>query len=167
VKFELIDKIEQLTDERIVGVKYVTMAEEYLADHFPSFPVLPGVLMLEAAVQAAGWLLHHRTNFQRSMAVLKEARNVKYGNFVAPGNFLRMEVEYLKATDSGASFKATGHVGKSTAVQMRLEIAYFDLAQKNPALAETDARLIEEHRRRWELLRVHSPAMKHPAAVAI
>ena len=167
MKFELIDKIEQLTDERIVGVKYVTMAEEYLADHFPSFPVLPGVLMLEAAVQAAGWLLHHRTNFQRSMAVLKEARNVKYGNFVAPGNFLRMEVEYLKPTEAGANFKATGYVNNSQAVQMRLEIAYFDLAQKNPALAETDARLIEEHRRRWELLRVHSPAANHPSAVAI
>jgi len=167
MKFELIDKIEQLTDERIVGAKYVTMAEEYLADHFPAFPVLPGVLMLEAAVQAAGWLLHHRTNFQRSMAVLKEARNVKYGNFVAPGNFLRMEVEYLKPTESGANFKATGYVGKSQAVQMRLEIAYFDLAQKSPAMAETDARLIEEHRRRWELLRVHSPAANHPSAVAI
>jgi 3-hydroxyacyl-[acyl-carrier-protein] dehydratase len=167
VKFNLIDKIEQLTDERIVGVKYVSLAEEYLADHFPSFPVLPGVFMLEAAVQAAGWLLHHRTNFQRSIAVLKEARNVKYGNFVAPGNFLRMDVEYLKPTEAGATFKATGQVNNTQAVQMRLELAYFDLAQKNPALAETDARLIEEHRRRWELIRFHSPAVNQPAAVAI
>jgi len=167
VKFNLIDKIEELTDHRIVGVKYVTMAEEYLADHFPSFPVLPGVFMLEAAIQAAGWLMHHRTNFQRSIAVLKEARNVKYGNFVAPGNFLRMEVEYLKATDAGASFKATGLVNRTQAVQMRFELAYFNLAQKNPALAKIDAKLIEEHRRRWDLVRVHSPAIKFRAAVAV
>jgi len=79
VKFNLLDKIEQLTDERIVAVKYVSLAEEYLADHFPTFPVLPGVMMLEAVVQAAGWLLHHRTNFAKSMAVLKEARNVLSG----------------------------------------------------------------------------------------
>lgn len=166
VKFNLIDKIEQLTEERIVGVKYVSLAEEYLADHFPTFPVLPGVLMLEAAVQAAGWLLHHRTNFQRSMAVLKEARNVKYGHFVAPGNFLRMEVEWLKPTEGGASFKATGTTGEKQAVQMRIELAYFDLAGKIPELADLDARLAEHNRRRWDLLRTHSGDLKLSAQPA-
>jgi 3-hydroxyacyl-[acyl-carrier-protein] dehydratase len=144
------------------------LAEEYLADHFPTFPVLPGVLMIEAVVQAAGWLLYKRTDFERSMAVLKEARNVKYGNFVAPGNFLRVEVDLLKVTESGATFKAVGLVGDAQqAVQMRLELAYFNLAEKNPALAGIDARLIEDHRRRWELLRVHSPNIKQSAAIAI
>src|SRR5712664_1908049 len=66
VKFNLIDKIELLTDERIVAVKYVSLAEEYLADHFPTFPVLPGVMMLEALTQAAGWLLHRRHRFAKS-----------------------------------------------------------------------------------------------------
>jgi 3-hydroxyacyl-[acyl-carrier-protein] dehydratase len=159
VKFNLIDKIEQLSDHRIVAVKNVSLAEEYLADHFPTFPVLPGVLMVEAAVQAAGWLLHHRNRFAKSMAVLKEARNVKYGQFVAPGNFLRMEVELVKPTDAGASFKAIGTVGQAQAVQMRLELAYFNLADKNPALAETDTRLIEDHRRRWDLLCANSPGI--------
>jgi 3-hydroxyacyl-[acyl-carrier-protein] dehydratase len=164
VKFNLIDKIEQLTDERIVGVKYVSLAEEYLADHFPTFPVLPGVMMLEAAVQAAGWLLHHRTDFSRSMAVLKEARNVKFGHFVAPGNFLRMEVELLKPTDGGATFKATGTTGDKQAVQLRLELAYFNLAEKNPELAAIDAKLVEHNRRRWDLLRAHRGELKLSAA---
>src|SRR5688572_19996187 len=111
VKFNLIDKVESLADDKIVAVKYVTLAEEYLADHFPTFPVLPGVMMLEAITQAAGWLLHHRTRFAKSMAILKEAKNVKYGSFVAPGNFLRVEVEFLKQTDAGgATFKASGSV---------------------------------------------------------
>ena len=91
MKFNLVDKIEQLTDDTIVGVKNVSLAEEYLADHFPTFPVLPGVMMLEVAVQSAMWLLHSRSGFGKSMAVLKEARNVKYGNFVAPGNHLRVD----------------------------------------------------------------------------
>ena len=160
MKFNLIDKIEELTDERIVAVKNVSLAEEYLADHFPTFPVLPGVLMLEAAVQAAGWLLHHRNHFGKSMAVLKEARNVKYGQFVAPGNFLCVEVDLMKSTEGGATFKATGTVGEAQAVQMRLELAYFNLGEKNAALAETDRRLIEDHRRRWDLLRMHSPGLK-------
>ena len=160
MKFNLIDKIELLTDERIVGVKYVSLAEEYLADHFPTFPVLPGVMMLEAAVQAAGWLMHHRTHFGCSMAVLKEARNVKYGQFVAPGNHLRMDVQLIKPVEGGASLKAVGTVGESQAVQMRIELAYFNLADRNPELADIDRKLIEHHRRRWELLRTHSPELK-------
>src|SRR5438477_9530308 len=110
MKFNLIDKIESMTDERIVAVKQVSLAEEYLADHFPSFPVLPGVLMLEALTQAATWLMHHRTRFAKSIAVLKEARNVKYGRFVAPGDQLHVDVEWSKPTDSGAIFKAAGSV---------------------------------------------------------
>jgi len=152
VKFNLIDQIAQLTDERIVAVKCVSLAEEYLADHFPTFPVLPGVLMLEAITQAAGWLLHHRTQFGRSMAVLKEARNVKYGHFVAPGNELRVEVDFLKTTEAGASFKAIGFVGTETALQARVELAYFNLGDKQPALAHLDAKLTEHTKHRWTVL---------------
>jgi 3-hydroxyacyl-[acyl-carrier-protein] dehydratase len=152
VKFNLIDKVESLSDEKIVAVKYVTLAEEYLADHFPTFPVLPGVLMLEAITQAAGWLLHHRSRFAKSMAVLKEARNVKYGSFVAPGNFLRVEVEFLKPTDAGASFKATGSVNDTSALSARVELAYFNLADKQPELANLDLRLSEHNKARWNVL---------------
>jgi 3-hydroxyacyl-[acyl-carrier-protein] dehydratase len=153
MKFNLLDKIESISDTRIVAVKHVSLAEEYLADHFPSFPVLPGVMMLEALTQAAAWLLHRRSGFAKSIAVLKEARNVKYGNFVAPGNHLRVEVEFLKETEAGASFKAGGTVnGGATAVTARIEIAYFNLGDKQPQLAELDARLIEHQRRRWELV---------------
>jgi 3-hydroxyacyl-[acyl-carrier-protein] dehydratase len=152
VKFNLIDQVEQLTDEKIVAVKHVTLAEEYLADHFPSFPVLPGVMMLEALTQAAAWLMHHRTKFAKSMAVLKEARNVKYGTFVAPGNFLRVEVEFNKPTDGGASFKASGTVNDKQAVAARIELAYFNLGDKQSALAPLDQRLVEHTKQRWSVL---------------
>ena len=153
MKFNLIDKIEQLTDERIVAVKYVSLAEEYLADHFPTFPVLPGVMMVEALTQAAAWLMHHRTNFARSMAVLKEVRNVKYGQFVAPGNALRVTVELNKTTDRGATFKVSGTVNDDQAVAARLELAYFNLAEKQPELAALDERLSVHNRQRWEVLK--------------
>jgi 3-hydroxyacyl-[acyl-carrier-protein] dehydratase len=153
VKFNLIDKVESLSDEKIVAVKYVSLAEEYLADHFPTFPVLPGVMMLEAVTQAAGWLLHHRRGFGRSMAVLKEARNVKYGSFVAPGNFLRVEVDFMKDTDAGASFKAAGSVNQSQALSARVELAYFNLGEKQPELAALDSRMIEHNKARWSVLK--------------
>lgn len=152
MKFNLIDKIEQIDAQRIVAVKYVSLAEEYLADHFPTFPVLPGVMMLEALTQAAGWILHRRRDFACSMAVLKEARNVKYGHFVAPGNHLRVEVEFGKETEAGASFKASGIVGAAQALSARLELAYFNLADKQPELAAIDERLRQHNRRRWDLI---------------
>lgn len=152
MKFNLIDKIEQISDQRLVAVKYVSLAEEYLADHFPTFPVLPGVMMLEAATQAAGWLLHHRRQFACSMAVLKEVKNIKYGNFVAPGHFLKLELEWLKPTDAGGVFKLTGHVGQATAVAGRIELAYFNLADKQPELASLDAPLQQHNRRRFALV---------------
>jgi 3-hydroxyacyl-[acyl-carrier-protein] dehydratase len=134
VKFNLIDRIEHLGDDRIVGVKYVSLAEEYLARPLPDVPVLPGVMMLEAITQAAGWLLHHRSGFAKSMAVLKEARNVKYGHFVAPGNFLRVEVELNKRPTPARRSRRPGTVGDKQALQARVELAYFNLADKQPEL---------------------------------
>lgn len=157
MKFNLVDRIEQLSHDRIVAVKYVSLAEEYLADHFPTFPVLPGVMMLEALTQAAGWLLHHRSDFRCSMAVLKEARNVKYGRFVAPGGSLRLDVELTRTTGAGASFKAAGTVDDAPAVQARIELAYFNLGDRQPALADVDRRLREHNRLRWAVLRAQSP----------
>ncbi len=152
MRFNLIDKVEELGSDRIVAVKYVSLAEEYLGDHFPTFPVLPGVLMLEAATQAAGWLLHQRTGFAKSIAVLKEARNVKYGHFVAPGNVLRLTVELTNPTDTGAVFKAVGTVGPEQAFTAKVELSYFNLTDKNPTLAELDGKLTEHNRLRWQVL---------------
>ena len=163
MKFELLDKIESLSDDRIVATKHVSLAEEYLQDHFPTFPVLPGVMMLEALTQAAGWLLHHRTKFAKSMAVLKEARNVKYGTFVAPGAFMKVDVQLNKEFGAGASFKATGYIGNDVAVQARIEIAYFNLGDKQPGLAELDSKLTEHNRQRWMILN----AQAEPAAMAL
>ena len=88
------------------------------------------------------------------MTVLKEARNVKYGTFVAPGNSLRVEVEYFKPSESGgAVFKATGFVRETQAVSARIELSYFNLADKQPELAILDEKLIEHNKARWSVLR--------------
>jgi 3-hydroxyacyl-[acyl-carrier-protein] dehydratase len=108
--------------------------------------------MLEALIQAAGWVLHRRSNFAKSIAVLKEARNVKYGTFVAPGNALRVEVEYSKPTGSGAVFKAAGYVGEAQAVSARIELSYFNLSEKQPELADIDKKLVEHNKARWNVL---------------
>ena len=109
MRFWLLDKIRSFQpDQELVAVKNVTLTEEYLADHFPEFPVLPGVFMLEAATQASGWLLRLSENFAHSIISLKEARNIKYADFVRPGKPLEVVVSMLKKDDRLASFKVEG-----------------------------------------------------------
>ena len=97
MRFRLIDEILEHEADRLVAIKNVTLAEEYLADHFPSFPVLPGVLMLEALVQAARALLGP----DHGRMVLGTVGPTKYGTFVKPGESLRVEVSLLKRGDHG------------------------------------------------------------------
>ncbi|MDX2115146.1 MAG: 3-hydroxyacyl-ACP dehydratase FabZ family protein [Planctomycetota bacterium] len=107
--FALVDRVLELSPERIVTVKQVTAAEEYLQDHFPSFPVLPGVLMLEAMVQAARFLLES-LDPSLSRHVLGSVRALKYGTFVRPGDTLRVEITLLKADAGRYDFKGAGVV---------------------------------------------------------
>lgn len=101
--FTLIDRVLEQSETRIVAIKQVSNAEEYLQDHFPTFPVLPGVMMVEAMVQAARLLLPDAD----LPWVLAEARALKYGAFVRPGAVLRVEIDLAGApTDERAEFKA-------------------------------------------------------------
>ncbi len=89
MRFSLIDRITELREgESVTAIKVLSMAEEYLADHFPRFPVMPGVMMLESMYQACAWLVRKSENFAHAMVVLREARNVKFSNFVEPGQVL-------------------------------------------------------------------------------
>jgi 3-hydroxyacyl-[acyl-carrier-protein] dehydratase len=110
MKFTLIDDILEQTDDRIVAVKLVSLAEEYLADHFPRFPVLPGVLMLETMVQAARVMLEARA----PRLVLGSVKALKYGAMVRPGETLVVEVTVGKARDDGSfDCRGTGTVRRN------------------------------------------------------
>ena len=107
MRFRLIDQVLVRTDTRIIAVKNVTSAEEYLGDHFPTFPVLPGVFMLEALVQAGRRLLGD----DGRRFVLGGVKALRYGTFVKPGETLRLQVDLLKRLDGDVvSFKGAGVV---------------------------------------------------------
>lgn len=103
MKFQLIDAVLEQTPDRIVAVKNLTSAEEYLQDHFPSFPVMPGVMMIETLVQAARRVIAERTGSRGY--VLGEVRALRYGSFVRPGDSLRVTVT---VKEEGGVFKCKG-----------------------------------------------------------
>jgi 3-hydroxyacyl-[acyl-carrier-protein] dehydratase len=108
MKFDLIDEVVEQTDDRIVAIKQVTLAEEYLGDHFPDFPILPGVLMLETMVQAARRLLGRADD---GPLLLGRVRALKYGAMVRPGEALEVEVTVGEPGPDGAiPCRGTGRV---------------------------------------------------------
>ena len=130
MRFTLIDRIVELEPgARIKAIKALSMAEEYLGDHFPLFPVLPGVLMLEALTQAGAWLVRSSEDFAHSLVVLKEARNVKYADFVEPGRILTVTVEITKWEPRLVHLKAQGTldgVVALSAARLVLELDHLD-----------------------------------------
>ena len=139
MRFTLVDRIVALEPGKtITTVKNLSLAEEYLADHFPGFPVLPGVLMLEAMTQAAAWLVRVSDDFRHSMVVLKEARNVKYNKFVEPGQALTVKAELLERGEHEVKIKAHGEVEGAQAVSARLTLATYNLADTDADRKLTD-----------------------------
>ncbi|MGC9453658.1 MAG: 3-hydroxyacyl-ACP dehydratase FabZ family protein [Phycisphaerae bacterium] len=153
MKFHLVDKIDLLEpSQRIVTTKVLSLAEEYLADHFPTFPVMPGVLMLEAMTQSAAWLTRIEQDFSRSMIVLAAARNVRYARFVEPGQVFRCEVTAREIGSDAAKFSGQGYVADQQAVAARLELRCFNLADRHDYLADADAQIIADLKERFRLI---------------
>ena len=153
MRFILIDKVVSLEPNcRITAVKNVSLAEEYLADHFPVFPVLPGVLLLEGMVESASWLVRQTENFAHSMILLEQARNVKYKSFLSPSEQIEYTVEAKKIEDSCSSFTAAGYAGDEQIVEARFSLRHFNLAEQDSSMADVDAEVIKNLKQRWKLL---------------
>jgi len=155
MRFNLIDRIVAVEPGKSLrAYKNLTLGEEYLADHFPSFPVMPGVLMLQTLVEGASWLLRLTDDFRDSTVVLREAKGVKYGAFMEPGKRLEVTVELTGRSEGGATFKGKGEAEGQTTVSARLILAHYNLRERTPSLQETDERLVAHLRRHAALLRM-------------
>ncbi len=154
MRFHLVDRIVEVQPGRsLTAVKNLTLGEEYLADHFPTFPVMPGVLMLQALVEAGAWLLRATDDFRHSIVVLREAKGVKYGSFMEPGRQMKVTVELVENGADRATLKGKGEADGQTTVSARLVLARYNLRDRDPALQEMDERLVRHLREQYALLR--------------
>ncbi len=153
MRFILIDKVISLDIGReIKAIKGVSLAEEYLADHFPAFPVLPGVLLLEGLIESASWLVRRTENFAHSMILLEQAKNVKYKSFLAPASQIEYTVEARVIEENISSFRGFGSSDGVRIVEARFGLRHFNLADRDSAMAAVDAKVIENMKQRWKLL---------------
>lgn len=151
--FHFIDRIVQITRNRsITALRYLSATEQYLKDHFPKFPVMPGVLILESAVQAGSWLLRYSEEFEPVYIGLAEVSNVKYGQFVKPGDKLEIKAELLGKDGDQSEFQASASLNGKAALRVRFRLKKRQLVGSNETWGKTDEEIREVYRKRFGLI---------------
>ncbi|MBI2438498.1 MAG: 3-hydroxyacyl-ACP dehydratase FabZ [Lentisphaerae bacterium] len=105
----LVDRIVECDDQqRIVGIKNISVNEPFFQGHFPGAPVMPGVLQLEAMAQVAGLLHGRKTGQSGKLPLFMGLDKVKFRKVITPGDQMRIEVEIV--TTRGNVIRARGQV---------------------------------------------------------
>ena len=109
--FLLVDRIEEIEAERIVGIKNVTINEPFFVGHFPDFPVMPGVLIVEAMAQVAGVLVLSQIEDRKNkLVLLASVEEAKFRRPVRPGDQLRIEMTFARRKQTIAKMFGTASV---------------------------------------------------------
>jgi 3-hydroxyacyl-[acyl-carrier-protein] dehydratase len=95
--FLLVDRIIEVAQKRVVGIKNVTINEPFFQGHFPGHPIMPGVLILEAMAQVGGVAALTTKENVGKLAYFLSINNAKFRKPVVPGDQLRIEVDLLRA----------------------------------------------------------------------
>jgi beta-hydroxyacyl-ACP dehydratase FabZ len=134
--FLLVDRIVEMDAERVVGIKNVTHNEPFFQGHFPDFPVMPGVLIVEAMAQTAGILVLGSMPGRASKLVLLVAiESARFRRPVVPGDTLRMEMAVIKRKASVAKFAGRATVDGKVVAEVEVMCKLADKEEKPPAEA--------------------------------
>ena len=116
--FLLVDRILELEENRVVGLKNVTINEPFFQGHFPGEPVMPGVLVLESMGQVAGMMIASRPGTEEDqLLILTSMEDVKFRRPVRPGDQLITEAEMLKLRGRMGKVKAVARVDGELAAE--------------------------------------------------
>ena len=125
--FLLVDRIVEMEAERIVGIKNVTFNEPFFMGHFPDFPVMPGVLIVEAMAQTAGVLVLKSLGGRGDKLVLLVAiENARFRKPVTPGDMLRMPVKALRRRGPVWRFEGQAFVGETLCAEAEFSAMIHD-----------------------------------------
>ena len=120
--FLFLDKVISLTDEAVVGIKNVSINEPFFRGHFPSKPIMPGVLIVESIAQLSGILTYHilgitTPNPETDMFYFAGIDNARFKKMVRPGDQLRMEVELVRHRKTLFKFKGRALIDSELACE--------------------------------------------------
>jgi 3-hydroxyacyl-[acyl-carrier-protein] dehydratase len=134
--FLLVDRIVEMDAERIIGIKNVTANEPFFQGHFPDFPVMPGVLIIEAMAQTAGVLvLKNMEDRHNKLVLLVAIENARFRRPVVPGDTLRMEMKVIKRKASVAKMAGVATVDGAVVAEAEVMCKLADKEEKPPAPA--------------------------------
>ncbi len=123
-----------MEENRIVGLKNVTMNEPHFEGHFPGHPVMPGVLIIEAMAQTAGvYVLSRIPDRDKKLVFFATIENAKFRRPVVPGDQLRIEVTFLKLKPTVAKMRGVAMVDGAVAAEAEMMCRLID---KNPGIPE-------------------------------
>ena len=117
----LVDRIEELEPDRVVGIKNVTVNEPFFVGHFPEYPVMPGVLVVEAMAQVAGVLvLSQIPDRHNKLVLLASVEQAKFRKPVRPGDQLRIEMKLAKRKATVAKMFGTACVNGAVVAEAEM-----------------------------------------------
>ena len=129
--FLLVDRIIEFEEgKRAVGLKNVSANESFFAGHFPKFPVMPGVLIMEALAQVGAVIVLSKEEYAGRIALFAGMDEVRFKRQVRPGDQLRLEVDVLRLKHGVGVAQGKALVGDELAAEGKL---MFALGPKNPA----------------------------------
>ena len=124
--FLFVDRILEMTERSIVGIKQLTGKEAFFQGHFPQRPVMPGVLMVEALAQTGGVLMLSKPEHRGKIAYLAAVNEARFRRVVVPGDELRLEVEVIKYKSRVGLVKGVAKVGNEVACNVEIMFSLAD-----------------------------------------